>query len=963
MAKHTRIAKGKFHSQIDALMQRMDDWYARSIEKNSLWRSCFLTLSIMAAALAVRLLIAPVEAGLQYVTFFPAVTLSVVFFGFRAGLIATGLGTLMATGIFTEPYYELSWLTLTNSLWPNLVFIFDGMVVCLAIDAMHRYRQTMVFKLNQVAAASFNTEIHNRHLLQILNNMPINVVLLDQRYHIAEINQMTLLSIGLQYDSVLGTPFLDLPCLSYDRAVRDRMELALSLASRGLSQRFDLEVSAGGRILPVDFQVSPVYDDNGEISGYLATGMDITARKQAELSLLQNKIYIDTAHDGFWLIDLNGKILNANNSYAAMSGYTLQELLGMHISDLEAIESTAEVQAHVAKILTQGYDTFETRHRRKDGSLYDVEVSVNFNREAQQLFAFFRDITERKQNQSRLRIAAVTFDSPEGIMVTDTSGTILQVNRAFQEITGFSPEEVIGKQPSILSSGRHDNAFYKELWAQLQAMGYWSGEIWDRRKNGQIYPKWLSITAVKNECAMDSEYVAIFSDISERKRAEEEIRNLAFYDDLTKLPNRRLLQDRIEHALAASVRNGQYGAVLFLDMDKFKLLNDTFGHHFGDIMLIEVANRLKFAIREADSVARIGGDEFVVLLEKLGESVSDASHKAAMVAEKIRAALAVPYHIHDYVHHSTPSIGVRLFGEADLTVEDLLKHADAAMYEAKSGGRNQVRFYDPELQKVLETRISLEADLRKALESGQFQLYYQPQCNVEQRIIGVEALIRWLHPERGLIPPADFIPIAEETSMILDIGQWVLTTACRQLGEWQRQSAMQHLHMSVNVSAHQFKIHDFVKSVKAAILAHAIDPTALKLELTESVIVNDVDEVKAKMLALKALGVQLALDDFGTGYSSLAYLKQLPLDQLKIDKSFVRDIASDPGDEAMVKAIIDMAGNFNLQVIAEGVESLEQLDYLKQYGCDTFQGYLFGRPVPASDLSRQVCASIENFSN
>lgn len=954
MANNVRFLRGGCRCYIEALVRHLQNRYSVSTKYRTHWSGYLLALLIMAGALGVRLLIAPVEAGLQYITFFPAVTLSVLLSGFRIGLFATILGALLATCIFTPPYYALSWATLEKSFWSNLVFIFDGTVVSLAIDAMHRYRLLMSAKLNQALDVSSAVESNNRHLRQILEHLPINLILLDRQGNVAEVNQTTLQRIGRDRDAVIGKAFVDLSCWTYDPRIHGKIQLALQLVRQGLNQRFDVAMGVGGRMLPVDFQLEPVYAENGEITGYLAAGVDISARKQAEIILLRHKTCIDTAHDGFWITDMDGYILDVNQSYAYMSGYTEVELVGMHISAVEANEDAADIKAHLAKILAQGHDTFETRHRRKDGHVYDVEVSVNFNGETRELFAFFRDITERKQNLAKLRIAAVTFDSPDGIMVTDTTGIILQVNRAFQEITGYSAEEVIGKRPSLLGSGRHDKTFYKEMWTQLQTTGYWSGEIWDRRKNGQIYPKCLTITAVKDDRGTVSEYVATFGDITERKRVEEEIRNLAFYDDLTKLPNRRLLQDRIEHALLAAARNGQYGALLFLDMDKFKLLNDTLGHHHGDIMLVEVANRLKFSVREADSVARIGGDEFVLLLEKVGESINEASQKAALVAEKIRAALAVPYHILNHVHHSTPSIGVRLFGADDSSVEDLLKHADAAMYEAKNGGRNQVRFFDPDLQKVLESRAAMEADLRRALDAGQLQLYYQPQCDVERRVIGVEALIRWLHPERGLIPPLEFIPIAEESSLILDIGCWVLNTACRQLAEWQKQPSMRHLQVAINVSAHQFNTHDFIKSVQTAISAHGVDATALKLELTETVIVNDVEAVKAKMLVLKALGVKLSLDDFGTGYSSLAYLKQLPLDQLKIDRSFVRDIATDPSDEVMVKAIIDMANNFHLQVIAEGVETGEQLNFLKLHGCEAFQGYLFGRPVPASDLNFMV---------
>jgi len=543
-------------------------------------------------------------------------------------------------------------------------------------------------------------------------------------------------------------------------------------------------------------------------------------------------------------------------------------------------------------------------------------------------------------------VAAAAFETHDAILITDANANIIRVNQAFQDITGYSAEEVLGKNPRILSSGRQDKAFYAAMWQQLLATGSWTGEMWDRRKSGQIYPKWLTITAVKNEQGQTTEYVAIFSDITARKQAEEEIRNLAFYDALTKLPNRRLMLDRFHLALSVSARSHHYGAVLFLDMDKFKTLNDTLGHDYGDLLLIEVAQRIQSCVREVDTVARLGGDEFVVLLEEVDTGAEQASQKVALIAEKIRASLAAPYRLKDYEQHSSPSIGVSLYRGNAESVDALLKHADLAMYQAKDSGRNAVRFFDPAMQLAVETRAAIEADLRHAVPGQQLRLYYQIQVDNDNRPLGAEALVRWLHPKRGMVSPAQFIPVAEESSLILDIGNWVLDTACQQLAAWDKNEQMRGLELAVNVSAQQFRLHDFVDKVAAALRAHQVDPSRLKLELTESVVLTDVSDVVAKMHALKALGVKLSLDDFGTGYSSLSYLKQLPLDQLKIDQSFVRDIATDPNDAVMVKTIIDMAQNFRLNVIAEGVETEAQLGFLKQNGCMAYQGYLFSKPVP-----------------
>lgn len=438
--------------------------------------------------------------------------------------------------------------------------------------------------------------------------------------------------------------------------------------------------------------------------------------------------------------------------------------------------------------------------------------------------------------------------------------------------------------------------------------------------------------------------------ITERKQADEEIRNLAFYDNLTGLPNRRLLLDRISLALSVSVRSQQYGAVLFLDIDRFKTLNDTLGHDYGDLLLIEVAHRVRECVREVDTVSRLGGDEFVVLIEEIDVLPEEASQKVALIAEKIRVRLSDAYLLNGREYHSSPSIGVSLYLGGEESAEVLLKHADMAMYQAKDSGRNAVRFFDQLMQHAVETRAELEADLRRAIPDGQLRLYYQIQVDDEHRALGAEALVRWVHPTRGMVLPAQFIPVAEESALILAIGVWVLETACRQLAVWRRDESTRNLSIAVNVSAQQFKLLDFVDKVAELLRVHEIDPALLKLELTESVVLFDVADVVVKMQALRALGVQLSLDDFGTGYSSLSYLKRLPLNQIKVDQSFVRDIATDPGDAVMVQTIIALAQNFSMDVIAEGVETDVQLAFLRQHGCHAFQGYLFSKPVPVEQF-------------
>ncbi len=697
-----------------------------------------------------------------------------------------------------------------------------------------------------------------------------------------------------------------------------------------------------GSLLDVEVCASGVQVDGK--SYIYAASRDITLRKHAELVLQRHHLVIETALDGF--------LEEVNEAYARLSGYSRQELIGMHISQLEASERPEDVKAHIERIIAQGQDRFETRHRRKDGRLIDLEVSVTF-RDAH-FFVFCRNITRRKESEAALRIAAATFETQEAILITDAEANIVRVNSAFTAITGYTLDDVCGKNPRILSSGRHDHEFYEEMWRQIKEQGSWSGDIWDRRKNGEVYPKRMNITAVKDEQGRITQYVAIFNDITERKRNEEEIRELAFFDALTHLPNRRLFLDRLRSALATSTRHGEFGALLFIDLDRFKVLNDTLGHDYGDLLLVEVAARIKHCVRETDTVARLGGDEFVVILEGIGPDREAASTHAGTVAEKIRESLAHAYQLKEHEHFTSPSIGVELFHDGGMSADELIKHADVAMYQAKSAGRNTVRFYDPDLQHDLESRAEMENDLRRAIENQELKLYYQVQVDNERRLVGMEALLRWEHPQRGMIPPARFIPVAEESMLILELGEWVLNQACAQLARWTADPVLGHMTLSINVSAHQFALHDFVSHLRDVLQRHGVAPQRLKLELTEGVVLNDISDVVEKMKALKQVGVQLSLDDFGTGYSSLAYLKRLPLDQLKIDQSFVRDITHDPSDAGMVQSIIDMAKNFQHDVIAEGVENEAQLAFLQHHACMTYQGYLFSKPLPLQELEALV---------
>jgi diguanylate cyclase (GGDEF)-like protein/PAS domain S-box-containing protein len=553
---------------------------------------------------------------------------------------------------------------------------------------------------------------------------------------------------------------------------------------------------------------------------------------------------------------------------------------------------------------------------------------------------------ERKMIEQNLQIAAIAFESQEGMLVTDANRVILRVNSAFTLITGYSEDEIIGKHPGMLSSGRHDMDFYANMWESIVNTGSWEGEVWNRRKNGEVYPAHLTFTAVKGRDGTTVNYVATLVDITSRKSAEEEIQHLAYYDSLTGLPNRRLLMDRLSQALVTSARGKGGGAILFLDLDHFKTLNDTLGHDVGDLLLKQVSERLTSCVREGDTVARIGGDEFVIMLEGLSDSIFEAARQAEIICEKILGALNQAYQLNSYEYHSTTSIGATLFSGHEVGSDELLKQADIAMYQSKTAGRNAIRFFDPVMQEVINNRAVLERELHKAFDNEQFQLHYQLQVNNLGQALGAEALIRWMHPERGMVLPFHFISLAEEIGLILPIGKWVIETACAQLKIWQQSAFTKDIVLSINVSAKQFRQPDFIEQIQDAVNRHGINPSLLKLELTESLLLEDVEEIITTMTTLREIGVQFSLDDFGTGYSSLMYLKRLPLNQLKIDQSFVRDLITDVSDQAIVHTIIAMAKSLSLDIIAEGVETEEQLQFLLNKGCTCYQGYLFSRPLP-----------------
>ena len=686
-----------------------------------------------------------------------------------------------------------------------------------------------------------------------------------------------------------------------------------------------------------------------------------------ELCEVQHAI-LESAGRAIIATDTTGTIIYFNPAAQRMLGYSWSDVVGREVVSIFHLQDEVEqiartLSAELKREIAPGFDVFIAKltgsqpaesdwtYIRKDGLHFPVTISVTALHDSRNgligYLGIASDISHYRNLEQDLRIAAMAFDSQAAILVTDANQRIVRVNGAFTTLTGYSAEEAVGKSPSLLKSGRQDDNFYQQMWLALKKCGHWQGEIWNRRKSGGIYPEWLTISEVRSETGSITHYVSTFSDITDLKMAESEIHNLAFYDPLTALPNRRLLLNRLDQARASSKRSQQCGAVLIIDLDHFKNLNDTLGHDIGDRLLIEVAKRLKICIREGDTAARQGGDEFIVMLEDLGVEAEAASIQAEAVAEKIRACLNEPYVVADNSEHfHSASIGISLFCGHDKTTDALLKQADIALYKAKDAGRNTIRFFDSAMQIALDARAGLESRLHQALSRNEFQLFVQAQVNTDRQLLGGEILIRWLPPGEPMVAPNDFIPLAEETGLIVPIGLWVLDRACAHLRRWADNPATQNLYLAVNVSARQFRQADFVEQVQTALERHQANPKQLKLELTESLLLDNVDSVVVKMQALRALGVRFSLDDFGTGYASLSYLKRFPFEQLKVDRSFIRDIITDSDDAAIVRAIIAMGNTLRLNVVAEGVEADEQHAYLVDHGCTSFQGYLFGRPMP-----------------
>lgn len=657
--------------------------------------------------------------------------------------------------------------------------------------------------------------------------------------------------------------------------------------------------------------------------------------------------------------DRHRRVIFWNPASETLYGYSREEALGETFEDLivppsQRARVAREHEEAASETLPSAREMTLVRKNGEPITVYSSRMVQPNIRGEPELFRVDVDLTQLKRTKERLRLLATAFESTrDGVVITDLKPQILAVNRAYSDMTGYGESEVLGQNPRILQSGRHDCAFYQALWASVLKTGYWQGELWNRRKNGEIYPQWLTISVVHDGRGEATHYVGVLTDISQIKSAEERLDRLAHHDPLTDLPNRLLARLRLTHALEQAQRHGYRVGVLFIDLDRFKTVNDSLGHSAGDALLRAIARRLREGLGEGNTLARLGGDEFLVVVEDL-QRPEEVVAVAQTILNFLKHSFALPDGSEVYIN---ASIGLSLYPDDGCSATELIQHADAAVFQAKSQGRNTYRFYTEALTRTAHERLELENKLRRALERNELVVHYQPLVSVgDGQIVGCEALVRWQPPGEALVPPARFIPLAEETGLIVPLENWVLRTACAQAKAWL--DAGLPLLLAVNLSARQFQRQDIPEHVRTVLADTGLPAEYLELEITESTLMEQGRQAVETLMALKNLGVRLAIDDFGTGYSSLAYLKRFPIDKLKIDQSFVRDIPRDLGDMEIAATIIAMARNLRLAVLAEGVETLEQLDFLREQGCDAYQGFLSGRPVPGEKMCALLAKSL-----
>ncbi|SIS75518.1 EAL and GGDEF domain-containing protein [Neptunomonas antarctica] len=802
--------------------------------------------------------------------------------------------------------------------------------------------------------------IENNFVESLVDAVPTIFLLLDNKKRIIRFNAYMEEVSGYTLIEVVGRLFTELLILADDHTqIIEKFDSVLK--GESLSDMTDTLVRKDGGLRKIQWHSKRLHHSNRSDSYILLTGQDITKRLEAENTLHDTAVLyqtlIESTNNWMWETDLHGKYTYVSPNVEKVLGFTPQYIINKSIYSLMSDAEVIRMKPVFLNIFNKQGSVHKLERIVLDAMNHEVvlEISCVPFFDSYGNFSGYRgvdkDITKCKQALVEYQLAEnVLAQTPEAVMITDSQLKIIRVNAAFTRTTGYSETEVKGRLPSILSSNRHDQSFYQAMWASLNAFGQWQGEIWNRRKDGDIYPEWLNINSVKNDDGMITHYAGIFSDISNQYNVRQKLHDLAYYDALTGLPNRELFQNRLHEAIKLASRNNDKLAIIFLDLDDFKNINDSLGHRSGDQLLKVVADNISNSVRSSDTVARLGGDEFTIILSDI-KRFDDIT----ILAEKIIKVMNEPVKMPDgNTLYISASIGISIYPDNGDDVESLLKNADTAMYRAKNAGKKAFKFYTPEMSIRFNERVQLESELRRAIDKGDLSIVYQPQIDGRTgKILGFEALARWYHVQRGWVSPVIFIPIAEETGLIGKIGEWVLKEACHQLKKWQ-DNYSHTLKMAVNISSYQIHDKDMVEKVLSIINTSDILQGSLELELTETSLMDNIDSTISTLAELSKHGVSIAIDDFGTGYSSLGYLKRFKIDKLKIDKLFINDITTDSNDAEIVKTIISMAHNLNMQVIAEGVETEAQLNYLINNGCNEVQGFYFCAPKSPSVISAML---------
>ncbi|MCF7970608.1 MAG: EAL domain-containing protein [Methylococcaceae bacterium] len=807
-----------------------------------------------------------------------------------------------------------------------------------------------------------------RKYRDLVNNLRQIVFQLDLEGHFVFLNAAWEVITGVSIDSALKQSWLGFVDLT-DRALAAEKLQQIYAQNYQADKHFECRLLVNqSTLISVEVFFTPLFGVDG-IEGIIGTFFDVTEHKNTLKELNANKerlaFALQGADDGYWDWNLETDEVYYSVGWKSMLGYTDKDALSDTLETWNALvdpNDRESVLRSVNSYLAGELDKFniEFRMLHKQGGWIDILSRASLARDEQgkvlspkRLVGTHVDITERKKAQLQLKMQNIALETTaNAIIITDAQAKIEWANSAFSVLTGYTLDELIGLTPKeLVYSEAQNSAFYKDLWAAIKGGKVWTGDLINKKKCGALYYEHMTISPVFDDYGYILHFIAVKEDITRRKESEQQIEQLAFYDALTGIPNRRLFLDKLEQCFVRSRREQQYSALLFIDLDRFKLLNDTHGHDIGDLLLIEVAGRINSCVSEKDLVARLGGDEFVVMLEQLAPNSENALAATLHVAEKILVRLNKEYRFDSIKHRGSSSIGICLFMDEYESIEGILKHADIAMYEAKSAGRNVLRVFDPLMQQAIKEAAALEEALWRALEEKEFTLFYQLLINHDRKIIGAEALIRWQHPEKGVIGPDDFLPLIESNGMIIPVGDWVINEGLAQLKKWQQSAMLNDISLSINISRVQFGKSDFVSKLLQAVEYHQVDCNFLYLELTESIFIDNPDSLINKIAELRSKGIRFSMDDFGTGYSSLSYLKRFKFDQLKIDRLFVQDIENNPEDLVLVTTMIKMGQNLGLEVVSEGIENQENFETLIKLGCEKFQGYWINRPMPVSEIN------------